>query len=820
MYSKSSLNLLLIIASFISILGITACGIKTGEKNAPIAPAKVKSATCLTQAISDLKVFFKGDATDAQVNTSFSCLEEVFVAFKENIRGAKKNVYTPREIATFIEINFLSEDDSKFSEEFLNELMYFKVALIGGNEEVISKTEIDSIVGLVGRFKPDFVALNPHMKVLTLNWKENFLSLNESAQEQEFTAAKVQFQKLVSKLTAEFASGNRVYSTDHLAQFALEVLKFAKAESDTLETIQKALPLVSSVKKLLIGGEASLLGEEWTRLGTILHAGYAQYLRYEYFLKDLSDNQTVKRWNGYEQITLDVISLLETVLVNKKVILTTELVQFVLLAQKQEVIETNLTENALTMAIDSLWSNFLNRPEDRLQGIVRPGLDDVGLQVIVPEIKTWLGMQKHIAQVFSSATFWKKDLISAEFQSHIDFESNLELKKALSDITGILAEPIPLTMNPGGMLKILDPGVMDYHQDDLTWSNLARLLSRLLIHSYANDLERANGYISVSQEEAQAAYDQLKPLAVDLDVIDKSNDTFVKSRFLESNLFLTVSNGDKWASFSELHHLVIHIISGLFRSGEIKDEMIKIKDFEEKCILAESNGEKKIKGTTRVYESCVLDQYINSTTGFESMPGFLEMRSQYTEAQLRDHYMALLKAAGHIPREDKTVLMSDADLFPHVVQYIEMVYARHDLNHDNLLQKEEAQAAFPIFKTLLADLVKPYKQIKEEHLEGVFIYILKFGRPPNPKNLGEALKFFQFVNDKTQKDWVINSTRIDLGKIFNYIAENAIAPKPPVMPTPNPNPVPPATPAPVDPGNQQPTPQPVVPQPQPGNPVV
>lgn len=780
MFSKYFVKAVLVLfSSLIVIFGIAACGIKTGEKNADPVPVKVKSARCLTQAIADLKIFFKGEASDSQVTTSFTCLEEVLGAFKDNIRGARKNVYTPREIATFVEINFLSEDDAKFSDEFLKQLMFFKVALFGGDEAAISKNEIDLIASFIGRYKPDLLALNPHMRILTLNGMALLSDVDPSAQESRFIAAKAQFQKILLKLTSDLASGGRVYKIDHLSQFLVEILKFVKASGDTVELSQKVGPVLVQAKKLFIGGSDSLQGAEWNQLGVILHQAYFQLLRYQYFLKDLDHKQSEKRWNAYEKIAEDVISLLEVVLQSKKVMTTSEWAQFILVAQKQDILKTQLTESALTKALDALWSNILNPVEDRLQNVSRPGFDGVALQQIAPEVRTWLGVQKRIAQVFATSSLWKKDLISAEFQAHMESESDVLIKKALADISEILSESIPLTMNSSGMMKILDPATMDYHQDDVTWSNVARLLSRILIRSYAGDLQRATDFVAVTQEEAQAAYDQLKPLAVDLDVIDKSNDTFVKSRFLESNLFLSVSNGDKWASFKELHHLIIHIISGLSRSGEIRDEMIKTKNFEQVCILAEANGDRKIKGTTRIYEKCILDQYIRSATGFQSMPGFLEMRTKYSEVELRDHYMALLKAAGHVPREDKTVLMSDADLFPHVVQYIEMVYSRHDANHDNLLQKEEAQAAFPIFKDLLADLVKPYKQIKEEHLEGVFIYILKYGRPPNPKNLGEALKFFAFVNDKTQKDWIINSTRIDLGKIFNYIAENAVASKPP-----------------------------------------
>lgn len=801
MFSNMSTNAVVLFLVFL----VSACGLRTGEKNVEPTTAKVKSAQCLTQAISDFKIYFKGDASEYQVESSVSCLEEVFVAFKDNIRGEKKNVYTPREIATFVEMNFFTEDDSKFSDDFLTQLMFFKVALFGGDENVITKGEVDLIVRLIAKFKPDLVALNPHMRILTLNWANAFSNLDESTQEIHFIAAKNQFQKVLSKLTSEFAVGGRVYKVDHLAQFAVEVLKFTKATEKNIDLIQRAGPVLTQSKKVLIGGDVSLQGVEWDQLGNIVHEAYFQYLRYEYFLKNLDDKQTEKKWNAYDKIANDVISLLEEILQFKKVIMTPELAQLVLVAQKQEILETTITEKALTMTFDALWSNILNRPEDRLSGVSRPGFDLVALQQIAPEIKTWLGTQKHVAQIFSDLSLWKKEMISAEFVSHMESEADEGVKKSLSDMTAILSEPIPLTFNKADMLKILDPASMDYHQADLTWSNLARLLSRILIRSYATDLQRANEFVSVTQEEAQKAYDQLKPIAVDLDAVDQSNDTFVKSRFLESNLFLSVSNGDKFASFVELHHLVVHIISGLYRSEEIKDEMLKTKDFSQNCILVEANGDKTIKGTTRVYEKCILDQYINSATGFQSMPVFTDMRTKFTETELRDHYLALLKAAGHVSREDKTVLMADANLFPHVIQYIEMVYARHDVNRDNLIQKEEALSAFPIFKDLLMEVVKSYKQIKEEDLEGVFIYILKFGRPPRPQSIGEVLKFVAFIKDKTQKDWVINSTRVDLGRIFNFIADTAVRP-------PAPTPAPPATPTepkPVDPVPVTPTPTPV-----------
>ena len=145
----------------------------------------------------------------------------------------------------------------------------------------------------------------------------------------------------------------------------------------------------------------------------------------------------------------------------------------------------------------------------------------------------------------------------------------------------------------------------------------------------------------------------------------------------------------------------------------------------------------------------------------------LNLKKQFSEKENKDYYLSLLKAIGHVPNDKKVVYFVDADLFPHVIQYVEMVYARHDLNQDKVLEKCEALKAFPIYRDLIRQLTTDYK-LSEKQLPGVFIYLLKFGRPPvSPL---EKLKFITFINNPSK--WDIQATRIDLGKIFNFIGES------------------------------------------------
>ena len=129
----------------------------------------------------------------------------------------------------------------------------------------------------------------------------------------------------------------------------------------------------------------------------------------------------------------------------------------------------------------------------------------------------------------------------------------------------------------------------------------------------------------------------------------------------------------------------------------------------------------------------------------------------------------MLKAAGYIPNDRKTIRIGDASLFPHVVQYIEMIYARYDSNKNGQLDKDEALVAFPVFKKTIKDVAKVFSpSLKDENLPGTFIYLLKNTKPP--KSLVEKLAFASFIAKPDL--WVIQTTRLDLGKIFNLIADS------------------------------------------------
>ena len=166
-----------------------------------------------------------------------------------------------------------------------------------------------------------------------------------------------------------------------------------------------------------------------------------------------------------------------------------------------------------------------------------------------------------------------------------------------------------------------------------------------------------------------------------------------------------------------------------------------------------------------------MNLYVQSPLGFESLPEHSGLKNLFSEEQIRTYYYSLLKSAGHVPNDEKLAIYEDVDLFPHVVQYIEMIFLKYDLNKDRILDKDEALRAFPVFRLTIKDMLKeiPNGQlIPDKSLPGVFIYLLKYGRPP--KGLSETLKFLSFIGDESK--WDLQASRLDLGVIFNFIADS------------------------------------------------
>ncbi len=659
----------------------------------------------------------------------------------------------------------------QINEDLLSGISDLKVMLLG-----------QGAMGREGWTRADLVNLNKKIPILMKNLSAILKVVNELSSENASQISYGTFNQYeVQLLTAAAEISDLVeagYDLRSLQQLLENLTKTILKDELTLPAnFIHVFNATIAGQTLITGEKTSLLSAKNMQL--LMKTGSRAFLNFQEYnmylaklsSKDLAFNENSLRLWPKLRKTLTVSLNLKS----SHVITTEEIISFIQVLQNEKLIETHFRSDSLSKLLNAVWSHLLNDPGSRISTkMIHSGFNLQTLAQLSNEVEIYLQNQKNISIVFSSNGRIEKGSLIKLLSTKIESSTISSEKIGLTELNQFLQQKIPLNFNELGYLKILTSDVGNYSYQDLAKSNLARALSRMIIRGYAGDADRARDLTGINLAEAELIFSHFRPAAIDLDFLEESNLTFIQSRFRESNLFLSPSNGDQFVNFAEMHQLLLHIFSGTARSSDVKN---KIK---QECLPQLTTP---ITSQTPVNEDCLLEVYAKEQAAFQDMPLFLQMKTQYTAEQMKEYYYSLLKAAGHVPNAEKVVYFTDVDLFPHVIQYIEMLYSVYDFNRDGFLRKDEAFAAFPVFKSLLAELVASFKQIKEEDLQGVFIYILKYGRPPKKESIAEVLKFISFIRDKEQKGWDIQSTRLELGKIFNFIAD-ATKPTAPVVPQP------------------------------------
>ncbi|MGZ3690801.1 MAG: hypothetical protein ACXVAX_04830 [Pseudobdellovibrio sp.] len=636
---------------------------------------------------------------------------------------------------------------------------------------------------------------------------------------EDFTKAETEINQAVGVFSTKILYSYDLDDFKKLVVAAQPLLKDMLTYPDNLDAL---FQLLYSAKVTLTGDPGPTLTvkniQGLLTVGLRLYGNVVEFSNFilPFSTEDKEFTQSVTPWfpKVKDTITLELNNK------NSHMITTDELTDLLVTAQNAEVLHTQIQKQSIQTLLNGLWSNLLNTPEDRLnEKTSLPGFNLKALDNISYEIMFWLDNQQSLLKIFEDTPVLSKADLLKKLQARLGESKSPLTQASLGELNRVVSANGNMNFDQKGFLKILTPDSGQYTIRDLTISNYGKTFARIFIRAFANDMQRITDYTGLSVDEAQFGFDQFKNVIFDMNILSpNSSKTFIPSRFLEANLFLSVSNGDDYAGFEELHHLFLHIISGQSRAKSMSDLAVQ------KCAKQPNSGSGPL---TLLDQDCLLDLYYNISDPFLDLPGFISLRSgqdaitqeKYTPEQNKDYYLNLLEAAGHVINDKKTVAQGDACLFPHVVQYIEMIYARHDLNGDGVLDKDEALKAFPIFEKLLTKLTEPKRFfIKIPDLPGFFIYLLKNGSiPTDPAQMKLFLKFIKDYkcNDPAvpcQNGWDIHSTRFDLGRIFDFIAK---ATKPPPPPAPAPvdpvQPTPPAQPVtpPAPPTPDQPTPAPV-----------
>ncbi len=686
---------------------------------------------------------------------------DIFDLISSLLDAQKKPVLSNQQVYDLISSLLPIFTDQTIDHDLVQSFSDIKVALIGKNITSADRWTASDLILIKNKLP---VLFSEFQKISRIFKDMNLQNIVWAQSYSDFNKFETEFNSSVINLVQIF-DGEYSFSSLKLLFTSLQNNKLLPG-FDLPENFDQLLNFAVSVKYVMTGNKGSeMTNADFKQVIQAGSATFFHYLEYKNYIKIYTQNDDAF-YLALQNILPKVKNTLQNILKFKPshIIVDVEIQNLFQTLKHEDLFHSDIGSTGLQAVLNVLWSNILVQPEHRLQGLVLPGFNSEALDVLSTELDIYIQSNHDVFAIFKSDVLLGQSEIAQRIDQIVKAGVSPIQLNSLSELIRVVSSPVTMALDTNKFLKIFDGNM--YALTDLQEIQFSRTLARVMVRTLSKDEENLKLLNGITLPEAEFFFEAIKPLIFELDLISPTNTTFISSRFREANLFVAHANGDQLANYEELTDLMMHIFSGLKRAKALQNGAIRV------CLPPQNDP---VTSETTVYEDCLLKYYFDTSVGFESMPEFFNMKKQFSEDQNKKYYLSLLKAAGHVPNAKQVVYFADANLFPHVVQYLEILFAKYDKDRDGLLTKDEAMLAYPVFKSTIKEMLKVIpngSKITDAQLPGVFIYLLKYGRPP--KGLGETLKFLGFIND--EKQWIIQSNRLDLGIIFNFIADSLAKP--------------------------------------------
>lgn len=703
--------------------------------------------------------------------------EEVFDTMSYLVAQKENQTMSRQEILDIFQAFASIFPSIKMSDKLLFEMMKIKQVLLGGQLEFLTNRDFLVAKSRVPVFRNIAEKISPYFRIYTHDWDAQHGAPSELKRNfsEAFTQLMQSGMLLKSNLVASYDLNDLSQLLEELNRLypPSEISKNQKTvERGSVETVKEYLPLFVHFKEIVSDSQGSRIEVgHWGRLLEYSIKALQSYLYYEYFVT--SEKDELRQWDEYGQLVQISSNFLQELAISKskKQILNSELIAFLESMKKMElIIPKELSTQTISEVLNVLVNRVFISPEERFQKAVSwEGFSVSHFQQIQKDLHGLFYILK-----FSDATTAHGSVVYSQFVEvlarEIQREDLLpEEFQVLRELKLLMAGPVPSQIDPEGRMYITSEEKM-ISRTGLRWLIAARTIASYAIRSFAEQLDRAHVLVgAINIDEAQNLFKVLGPVLKDLKLIEKIDEAFVKSRFFEANTFTPRAFFDVWVSYPEMGELVVHLLSGIQISSQIVDGFRKFEDpqgSKEKCRIETTDDPISLNCYRRVTKTLY-------ATIFPQMPKLEMAAEKMSEGEWKVFIEAAILAAGYEGGKLKEVVkLSEMSLVPHFIQYLEMLYAKFDVNRNSLISTDESKLAYPTFEVVLKEAAREYidsGDLKETEVYDLFTYILKNSK--KPMSALEKINFkFGWIG-KTEK-WNLAVDRKSIGVTLKYISEN------------------------------------------------
>ncbi|AHZ84939.1 hypothetical protein AB1A81_11085 [Bdellovibrio bacteriovorus] len=693
-------------------------------------------------------------------------VEDVLSVFQDLVAEKPEGVVSRDEVFDLLKTLEIVWPEFKVSSGLVFEGMKVKQLFFGGSVDSLTTTDFETARLKVSRIKTLIERFMPFYSIYGREWDPDMYDADEA--QKLFMESQFVLEATVREAGVLFEGSYDLNDLNNIVR-EIEILYPPKDGRGLADQVKSYLPLVIDAKNMVLGGnDSSLRKSNWSVLLGFAARAYSDFLYYQYFLMGESLQQPVNLsyFSVFGNQTLNILR--DLLLVKKENQFTrVELNKIVKHFIRLELLPGAINEQSADKLVSVVLNNMLVAPEARLSGHKPDALTLTSVEVGRQEMQIWIDTELMFAQM---AEGWKpeegltaKDLLAVLKKTEKNLDAHaLPLQAALTELILSVQSPVPMTTDYRGFVIISNKFEQLYTFKSLRDLNRNRAVARLLIRSFANDLNRINTFQGATLPEVEGAFNELKSIFVEMGLLDPKSTSFASSRFREANIFVPHSDGNSLASQTEITDLIGMIWSGVGINSRLRTELVK------KCF----GRDEEVTDNSLVTLSCARAAYKDAMPAIMSAtPEYIKFMKKASADEWAYYMNNVFMAAGYVPNDKNLAKMGDIALTPHVIQYVEMVFARFDKNKDNIISTGEAIKAYPAFKGLLKELAADQLKsgvLKEKDLLDVFTFILRYGKPPT--TLMEQARFLFKWKGKQDK-WDVWADRVQLAQILGYIAE-------------------------------------------------
>ncbi|RME15440.1 MAG: hypothetical protein D6797_06545 [Bdellovibrio sp.] len=692
------------------VLIITSCA-RESEVKRPIRAVQAPGTECFKDTKETFRKYLSGKASRAAVIQFWQCGKKSLKAFLKYVSDDAEGVYKASYLRDFLNRFYLNSKDLELSAPLFEELMEVKRVFLGGSRKKILRSELEETISLIDQFMFISLELRPYMSVLSVSSsKVSSSRLQQALDKLDWSLKRVAL--LITQKGSE-------YSFSHMNQLFKQLVLYFESSTDW----SKFVPILAKFKKAFIGnGETVVRNMDWEYVAKVVRVVYGDWLRLKYYVLTpywYQEPQLKELDRGAEE----TFAYLEKVL-EKKNISQEEIKDLLEAVQSSQVIDldSQLVLHIWNISVKKFFADKMNSSPfdltlEKLKGFKRT-------------YRNWIDTQFLIVK--------KKDRSKSPLWS--------ELKRAMNG-------PWTLVNDEKGRIR-LDGKKVPYTPLSLGRLNVERLFIRLLIQTYAKDSQRKSQIIGLSLDELQEAFQDFKPLLVELGLVKPDDQDYYKTIFYYTNLFMPRSNGDKIVQYEEGIDYLRYIFSGIHQGEEIQKAL--------QVACEEGVSELKGKGFPL---ACYREHILAGFSQFyENMPFLVSAIQRYKKENWYTFQKILFDVVSK--RADRSfVTFSEHKKMVIFLHFLEVLFLRFDQNRDGVIGLKEAWKAFKLFKRFLERLL-PNPEIAWP----LFTYMLKYGY--NPVTEGKAISELRFKNWqwKPESEWKIGADRLMVLRIIRSLS--------------------------------------------------